>query len=195
MQPLSVITGSTLLLASLILSSCGGPATTDLAPRPTKDVIKASPDWFLEPPTDSEHLFATASATSRDMQLALQKARTTAQTQLAQMLGTRLANLSRQFHEEVGMAEDSEFLTEFNSATKAVTDETLVGATVDRQELVAEKRLYRAYVLMSLPIGAANQLLMDKIRANQNLHTRLRATQAFGDLDRELEALETHGPQ
>ena len=194
MGPLRVYTGSTLLLTALLLSSCGGPATTDLAPRPTKEIIKTSPDWFLEPPTGSERFFATASATSRDMQLSLQKARTTAQTQLAQMLGTRLANLTKQFHEEVGVAEDSEFLTEFSSATKAVTEESLVGATVDRQELVAEKRLYRAYVLMSLPIGAANQLLMDKIQANQNLHTRLRATQAFDDLNRELEALPARGP-
>ena len=193
MGPLYAITGSTLLVPMLILCSCGGPATTDLTPRPAKEIIKASPDWFLEPPTDSEHLFATASATSRDMQLALQKARTTAQAQLAQLLGTRLANLSRQFQEEVGTAEDSEFLTQFSSATRAVTDETLVGATVDRQELVAEKQVYRAYVLMSLPIGTANQLLMDKIKANQNLHTRLRATQAFDDLDRELDAHKARG--
>ena len=124
------------------------------------------------------------------MQLALQKARTTAQTELAQQLGTRLANLTKQFQEEVGLEADSELLTQFSSTTKAVTNETLTGAAVDQQKLVAEKRIYRAYVLMSLPLGGANQLLMDKIAANQNLYTRFRATQAFDALNAELEALE-----
>ena len=124
------------------------------------------------------------------MQLALQKARTTAQTELAQQLGTRLANLTKQFQEEVGLETDSELLTQFSSTTKAVTNETLTGAAVDQQKLVPEKRIYRAYVLMSLPIGGANQLLMDKIAANQNLYTRFRATQAFDALNAELEALE-----
>ena len=186
----SVVTGSSLLVFTLILCSCGGPRTTNLAPRPTKEIVKASPDWFLKPPTDSEHLFATASATSRDMQLALQKARTTGQTLLAQQLGTQLANLTRQFQEEIGLDENSELLTQFSSATKAVTNETLVGAAVDRQKLIPEKKIYRAYVLMSLPIGEANQLLMDKITANQNLYTRFRATEAFDALNAELEALE-----
>lgn len=190
MRSFSVVTGSSLLISTLILCSCGGPSTTNLAPRPAGEVIKASPDWFLKPPTDSEHLFAAASATSRDMQLALQKARTTAQTELAQQLGTRLANLTKQFQEEVGLETDSELLTQFSSTTKAVTNETLTGAAVDQQKLVPEKRIYRAYVLMSLPIGGANQLLMDKIAANQNLYTRFRATQAFDALNAELEALE-----
>ena len=33
-----------------------------------------------------------------------------------------------------------------------------------------EKGIYRAYVLMSLPIGEANQALMEKIRANKALY-------------------------
>ena len=124
------------------------------------------------------------------MQLALQKARTTGQTELAQQLGTRLANLTRQFQEETGLAEDSELLTQFSSATKAVTNETLVGAAVDQQKLIPENRIYRAYVLMKLPIGKANKLLLDRIAANQNLYTRFRATEAFDALNKELEAFE-----
>jgi hypothetical protein len=176
-----------LLLATLC--ACGGPKTTDLSPRSSEETIKNIPKWFLDPETDDDHLHANASGTSRDLQVALNKARTMAQADLAQQLGTRLGNLTRQFSEEVGMEEDSQLLSQFNSATKAVTDQSMSGARVDRQELVSERQIYRAYVHMSLPIGRANQLLMDKIRSNQQLYTRLRATQAYADLDRELEAL------
>ena len=176
------------LLALGIFLGCGGGQTTDLTPTPTEKTLKAIPDWYLDTPTDPDHLFATGSMTSRDMQMAIQKAQTVARTNLAQQLEARLGNLTKQFQEEVGAGEDSELLQQFTSATKIVTDQTLVGARTDQKKLVPEKDVYRAYVLMSLPIGQANQMLMDKIKANQNLYTRFRSTQAFEDLDKELEA-------
>jgi len=165
---------------------CGGPKTVNLAPRPTEEVVEEIPQWLLKPPSDQEHLYAAASATSRDLQVALQKARINAQTDLAQQLSTRLANMSKQFQEETGLAEDSALLSQFSSAAKAVTQQTLEGARVDQQQLRPEKEVYRAYVLMRLPLGQANHLLMSKLKANQELYTRFRATQAFDELDREL---------
>lgn len=178
------------LVVGLGLWSCGGPETTSLTPKSSKDVIKTIPNWFLEPPDDSEHLYATGTATSRDLQIAVQKAKTTAQAGLAQQIGTRLGNLTKQFQEETGLENDSELLTQFSSATKAVTQETLVGAKVDKREVLPEKDIYRAYVLMALPIGEANRQLMAKIKADQNLHTRFRATKAYEELDAELRALD-----
>ncbi len=176
-----------LALGFVALIGCGGAKTTNLAPAPP-DEIKA-PDWFLSTPTDANYLFAAATMTSRDMQLAIQKAETQARTSLAQQMETKIGNLTKQFQEEVGAEEDSELLQQFTSATKVVTQQTLSGARSDEKKLVKEKGIYRAYVLMSLPIGQANQQLMEKIRANKNLYTRFRATKAFDDLNKELDAL------
>ena len=71
--------------------------------------------------------------------------------------------------------------------TKAVTEETLIGAKQDDKEIIHEGEIYRVYILMSLPLGKANQRLMDKIKADQNLLPQLRATQAFSELEKELE--------
>lgn len=174
------------LMISTGITGCGGPKTTNLAPSPTEKTIENIPDWFLESPQDPNYLFATASMTSRDMQVAVKKAKTEAQTNLAQQLEVRMGNLTKQFQEEVGLDSDSELLQQFTSATKAVTSQTLHGARVDQRKILAEKAIYRAYVLMSLPIGEANQALMEKIGANQNLYTRFRATKAFEELDKEL---------
>ena len=180
--------GVSLLLLALLLYRCGGPETTNLAPDATKKTLENLPEWFLQPPINEEHLSAAASATSRDMQVAILKARNTAQADLAQQLETRMANLTRQFQEETGLGEDSELLTQFSSATKAVTNQTLNGVRTARDKLLSEKGIYRAYVLMELPLGKANQLLMDKIQSNQHLYTRFRATQAFEELDKELQS-------
>ena len=178
----------TVACCCLIAAAACGPKTTSLTPSPSRDVLKKTPDWFLEPPAAADHLYAVATMTSRDMQVCLQKAKSAAQMDLAQQMETKLANLTKQFQEEVGVDEDSELLQQFSSATKVVTDQTLNGARLDRQEILPERGIYRAYVLMSLPIGAANQLLLDKLKANQSLYTRFRATQAFDDLNKELEA-------
>ena len=171
----------------LLLFVACGPKTTNLAPEPSKKV--SAPDWYLNPPEDPSYLYATSSMTSRDMQLAVQKAETQARTDLAQQMQSNISNLNKQFQEEVGLGEDSEMLQQFTSVTKSVTQQTLNGSRTDRKELVEEKGIYRAYVLMSLPIGTANQQLMEKIRANENLYTRFRSTQAFEELDEEIEKL------
>jgi hypothetical protein len=169
------------VLGVIALAGCAssGPAAkTDMG-----DI----PDWYSSPPTDDSYLFAPATSTSRDMQLAVNKAKTQAQAALAGQLETRLGNLTKQFQEEVGQGESSELLEQFTSATKVVVQQTLNGARVDQQKLLKESGVFRAYVLMSLPVGAANQALMDKVRANQALYTRFRASQAFEELNKELE--------
>ena len=189
MRAVKLVGCLTALLALGLLLGCGGGAkTTNLAPTPAEKTMETIPDWFLNTPSDPSYIFATASMTSRDMQLAIQKAETQAKNSLSGQLEQKLGNVTKQFQEEVGVGEDSELLQQFSSATKVVTKQTLVGARTDQKKLVPEKGIYRAYVLMSLPIGAANKALMDKIKANQNLYTRFQATQAFDDLNKELEA-------
>ena len=177
-----------LMMPLLMLYNCGGPQGHNLAPQASKETIKQAPKWFLEPPTASEYLYSTSTSTSRAMETAIQKAKNLAQTGLAQQLELKMGSLTKQFQEETGLEEDSELLNQFTLVTKAVTDETLIGAREDKRELVSERGIYRAYVLMSLPIGSANQLLMSKLSADNNIYTRFRSTEAFKELDKELDA-------
>ena len=101
----------------------------------------------------------------------------------------KMNNLTQNFGEEVGEGDDSELLQTFTSVTKSVASQTLNGSRVVESKVLVESGIYRAYVLMSLPIGEANRQLMQEIRENKNLYTRFRATQAFEELDKELKAL------
>ena len=67
-----------------------------------------------------------------------------------------------------------------------MTQKTLNGARIDKKEVAAEGGIYRAYVLMSLPIGEANKALMEQIRANGRLYAEFKASKAFQELDAEL---------
>lgn len=168
----------------LALGACGGVRRTDLAPSPSEKTIQSIPEWYLAPPQEKDHLHAVGSETSADMQLAFDKAKTTAQADLAQQIETRMEGLTKRFQEEVGLGDDSELLSQFTTATRAVTSQSLTGAEVVRREVRPEGGIYRGYVLMRLPIGAANSRLLEMIRGNQKLHTRLRSAEAFEELDK-----------
>lgn len=174
----------------LALAACGGPKTFDLAPPSAQETIKKAPDWYLQPPAEDDHLIAAATATSRDLQIAVDKARSQAQADIAQQLGTRLMNLTSRFQEETGLSNQSTLLSQFSSATKAVTDETLAGVRTRRTSAREEGDVYRAYVLAELPLAQANKLLLGRLQNQQEMYTRFRATEAYADLDAELQRYE-----
>ena len=106
------------------------------------------------------------------------------------MAKVQLENLTKNFQEETGLAVGSQLLSDFSSATKTATQQSLVGARVKEQKMVQDKGVYRSYVLMSLPLGEANQVLINQVQTNQELYTRFRATQAFEELEKEMKKLE-----
>ena len=174
-------------LATCMALACGS-GTFDLAPPSARSTVEKAPDWMLNVPVDDDHLSAAATATSRDFQLAVDKAHNLALVDIGRQLGSHMKNLTRQFQEETGLAADSQLLTEFSSVTKAMVDETLVGARIARRRLISEGNIYRAFVLVELPIGDANLALAQKLKSDEALYTRFRATRAYAELDDEVQA-------
>ena len=147
------------------------------------------PNWYYNPPRDPNYLFAAKTATSADMQLAVDKAVQDARVDLAAQLEAHVMGLIKKFDEEVGATNDRELLGLYSQTSKTVVDRTLVGARVRQQEVFKEGELYRACVLVELPLGPARELLLDQIKSNEILYTRFRASQAFKELEKEVEKL------
>lgn len=184
-------TALALLGLAILVSSCGSSLkNTDLTPVANSQILKKAPKWFVEIPQDPNYLFAAATATSTDMQLAINKAQTEGRNQLAQQLEVKFNGLQKRFQEETGAGNDSEYLDQFTLAYKSVVSTELHGSRISRQDLQQEGEIWRSYVLMEMPIGQANEQLMGKIKANQNLYTRFRATQTYQELDEEIEKFE-----
>ena len=175
------------LMGFLVLTLCAlGCASSG------QKMKKGLPAWYENSPNaDEGNLYAAAVADSRDMAVATKKAKVDARADLARQMATKVQDLTKLFQEEVGTDAESELLEQFTSATKVVTSETLHGTQEEEKEVHdLEDGTIRVYVLMSLPIGAANQALMAKLKANEHLYTRFRASQAFEELNSEIEAYE-----
>jgi hypothetical protein len=179
------------VLATLALAACssGNPNPT-LSPTPTRDVVQSSPEWYMNVPTDPNYMFAAKSATSRDMQIAVDKAVADARSEIAKQLEVKYQGLEKRFREETGTGTESELLDQYSNAYKQVVSSTLYGTRTKNQVVKPEGQIYRAWVLMEMPIGQANEQLMSKIKANQAMYTRFRATQAFQELETEVQKYE-----
>ena len=178
-----------------LATACQGPnAHPDLSPSPDAAAVAQAPAWYLKPPVETDYVIVAATATSRDMQTALDKAQLTGRGALASQMESKLEGLGKRFSEESGATAGSDLIQSYSQATKAIVSTVLSGSRAREQVMVREADIYRAYVLMELPIGRANAALMQRLRGNEQMYTRLRATQAFKDLEKDVARYEASGP-
>jgi hypothetical protein len=173
------------MVAGILAAGCGGGATT-MQSADTGDI----PVWYSHVPQDSNYIYAVNTATSQDMQLAYDKATTNARAELGRQVELKVSGLQKRFEEETGVAQDAQLMQQFTQATKTVVSTTMTGTRVKEKSHVKDGNVYRAYVLMDYPIGAANAALLQAIKANEQMYTRFRASQAYKDLDTETKKYE-----
>ena len=181
------ILGSATLLAltAALFVGCGG-SKQSLQSASECDI----PDWYSKAPQDPNYLFAARTATSQDMQIALDKATTDGRAEVGRQTEVKVQGLQKRFDEEVGVNADAQLMSQFTQANKTVVSTSLSGSRVKSQVLCKDGDLYRSYVLIEYPIGAANEALMQQIKKNNEMYTRFRASQAFKDLDTEVQKYE-----
>jgi hypothetical protein len=180
-----------LFLASLSLLtafSCGHKDTVTNVPKNVPKID--APGWYTDPERENDRLIGVATATSRDLQTAVDKAKQDGRVDIARQLDVRVAGLSKRFIEDTGLDQDAELLGMFTQVSKTVVSDSLNGTRLTKQKLDREGGTYRAYVEMEMPIGEANARFMEKIRSHERLHTRVRSSEAFEELDREVQAYE-----
>lgn len=173
-------------LLALAAFATGCASSTTLQKASPCDI----PDWYTEIPQDPNYFFAVATATSQDMQLASDKATVAARSEIARQAEVKVSGLQKRFDQEVGLAENSQLMQQFTQATKTVVSESLSGSRIKHQKPCKDGAVWRSYVLVEYPIGAANQALLGQIRANDLMRTQFAASKAYKDLDQEVQKYE-----
>lgn len=165
---------------AVAIIGCGG--SKSLQSAGTGDI----PQWYMNPPQDPNYLFAANTQSSQDMQLAIDKATEAARADIGRQMQVKIEGLQKRFSEETGTGNDAQLLQMFTQAEKTVVSTTLQGSSVKQQKIVKDGSLWRAYVLVQYPIGAANEALMKQIQNNNQMYTRYRATEAFKELQNDV---------
>jgi len=182
-----------IIAGTLIIIGCGSKGGPDLSPEASRKTIKSAPNWFLEPQHKEGFVQHAATATSQDMQMANDKARTSAATTLAGLIESEWNGLVKRAQEETGLAENSKIIDQFSNTQEQIISNRLQDMRVAKRELQEEKtddgrRIYRAYVLVEYDEGAAQKRLLAKIKADEQLYNALRATELFDEMEDKVEA-------
>jgi len=183
MKHILSITLAFVLLVSIF--GCGG------GPKGLQNASEAViPEWYTTPPTSADYLYAVNTATSQDMQLAVDKALTGARAEIGRQVELRIQGLQKRFDEEVGAGNNAQLLQQFTQASKTVVSASISGSRAKEQKIFKDGEIYRAYVLAEYPIGAANEAFLEQIKRNEQMYTRFRSSETFKELNEEVERYE-----
>jgi hypothetical protein len=173
------------ILSLILFAGCAGPKKQTGTTPATSQVISTIPDWFENPPSDPNYLFGLGTAVSTDMGLARDKASEAARMDLAKAIETRFQGLSKRFQEEVGTDANIQYLDMFTQATKSTVNTVLTGVSIDKSKLLNEGGKYRAYIMVKMAVGATSEALLNKLKKEEQMYTRFRASQVFQELEDE----------
>jgi len=198
MKKTAFILVSIIALISIIFLGCGGKEKTPavqpvVSPANTPEGMEVQvPDWYAKPPSDPNYLYAPATFKATDMGLSVEQAMQVGRDELARQVAVRVTNMMKRYQEETGGDEESaEFLSTVSTVSKSIADEVLSGSNCKEKKIYKEgTKSFRTYALMELPIGTMNASLLEKIKENKNMYTRFRASQAFQELEDEVQKYE-----
>jgi len=182
--------------AAAILGGCssrpdpGTPAWAAMQREETaKGAVDDLPSWYLTPPDDKAAIYAAGTATSADLQLAVDKAVLGAKRSLADRVNSKISGKIKEYLAESGAGENTQIQHEFElSISNLITEVNLAGYNITEKKVATTGAQYRAYVLLRYPIDSANRTLVDEVKKSDVLEGKLRASKAFQELEKDIQA-------
>ena len=159
--------------------------------------ISNMPKWYEKMPTKKGLIYENGTATSKDMQLAVNKATLDATNRLTGQLNSEMNALLQRAQEELGMGTDSKVIEHFSQTQEQVMSEQMSGVRTDKKSVFVEKNakdqygrkidIFRAYVLIIYDEAFATKRLLNRIRENELLYTAMRTTQLYEEMEKKVE--------
>ena len=182
----------TLLIFGLLIIGCGSKSGPDLSPEASRKTVKNLPDWYMNTPVKDGYQYSAAEATSQSMQLAVDKARMAAVSNLSQMIKSEWNGYTKRVQEETGMGSDSKLLDQFSTTQENVISNQLDNVRVKEKEIQVENsdgtRIYRTFVLVEFDENAAQANLLAQIKADQQLYDAIKAAELIEEMEQKVEA-------
>ena len=164
--------------------------TVEYKTHQVEQTVSIVPDWFREFPEHDKNIYSAGTATAPDIQLAIDVATLNAKTVLADRINGKLDSMTKSFVAKIGQSDvDTSVLTEIETVTKNVI------ATVDvagykqlNLEVLPAGTQYRAFVLLEYSDLEATKIMMNRLRKDRMVYSRIRSTQAWEELEEEVQS-------
>ena len=151
--------------------------------------ISVVPKWYKELPTDKEAIFTTGTATAPDLQLAVDVATLNAKVTLADRINGKLDSMTKSFVAKIGSTDiDSSVLNEIEKTSKnVIASVDVAGYNPTKIDVFPSGTQYRAFVLLRYDNKEAYKIIMNRLRKDRMVYSRLRSTEAWKELETEVQ--------
>jgi len=158
-----------------------------------EEQIEVMPDWFKKMPESETAIYSTGTAATTDLQLSIDLAVLNAKTTLADRINGRVRSQTKSFVAKIGSEEiGSSVLSEVEKATKnIIADVDVAGYKVSETEIISNGPKYRAYVLLEYSDKEANKIILNRLRKDRMLLSKIKTTKAFEELDTSVDEIKT----
>ena len=196
---------NTKLMASVSILALGlvGCGATEPTPFPETAMTKYKaakveaalsvvPDWYKKMPEKEGSIFTIGTATAPDLQLAVDIATLNAKVVLADRINGRLKAMTKSWIAKLGQSDvDATVMTEIEKVAKnVIANVDVAGYNLVEVSLAPSGTQYRAFVLLEYSDKEAQKILMNRLRKDRMIYSRVRSTKAWKELELEVEKQE-----
>ena len=150
--------------------------------------VEQIPEWYLNIPSAEDTIYSSGSAKAPDLQLAVDIAIMNAKTTLADRINGKLDSMTKSFVAKIGSDDlDTSVLNEIEKTSKnVIASVDVAGYVVDKSDITQEGTQYRAYVLLAYNSEEATKMMMNRMKRDRMIYSRIRSTEAWKELEDEV---------
>ena len=150
--------------------------------------VEQIPEWYLNIPSADDTIYSSGSAKAPDLQLAVDIAIMNAKTTLADRINGKLDSMTKSFVAKIGSDDlDTSVLNEIEKTSKnVIASVDVAGYIIDKSDVTQEGTQYRAYVLLAYNSEEATKVLMNRMKRDKMIYSRIRSTEAWKELEDEV---------
>ena len=150
--------------------------------------VEQIPEWYLNIPSAEDTIYSSGSAKAPDLQLAVDIAIMNAKTTLADRINGKLDSMTKSFVAKIGSTDlDTSVLNEIEKTSKnVIASVDVAGYVVDKSDITQEGTQYRAYVLLAYNSEEATKMMMNRMKRDRMIYSRIRSTEAWKELEDEV---------
>ena len=188
------------ILGLSVLGACSHNEPKPLVETPEvkykTEKVKAAtsivPDWYEKMPEKDGSIFTVGSATAPDLQFAVDIATLNAKVVLADRINGKLKAMTKSWMTKLGQTDvDATVMTEIEKVAKnVIANVDVSGYNPVELKVFPAGTQYRAFVLLEYSDKEAAKIIMNRLRKDRMVYSRLRSTKAWKELENEVETQE-----
>ena len=164
--------------------------TIEYKTEQVQTAVSVVPDWFKQMPEHDRNIYSAGTATAPDIQLAIDVATLNAKTVHADRINGKLDSMTKSFVAKIGQSDvEASVLTEIETVTKnVIASVDVAGYSQVKLDVLPAGTQYRAFVLLEYSDIEATKIMMNRLRKDRMIYSRIRSTKAWEELEREVQS-------